>query len=275
MSVIVALEGLLGVGKSTLGRKLISSGLNCEIYWEETNRELLSLFYREPKRYSFTFQWGMLQFRLYQERLSKLHRLTSHRHYFFWDRSLFGDYIFAFWNHLLGSITKEEFQAYQSAFGGNLHERNLGVNILCLLEAEPAECKRRVEKERGNAEEQGIPLSYYQGIDDLQFFFFIKLKIDRLVIAGSSSYDSLIDGLKGKKVEINFELEEDGGIGASEIKTFYRFPEKIPDPLVISYSAMRRPETYPDYPNLIFWENKYKRVVMNALGTGKRVIFRK
>lgn len=35
------------------------------------------------------------------------------KQFYFWDRSLIGDYIFALWNHLLGGISKEEMVVYE------------------------------------------------------------------------------------------------------------------------------------------------------------------
>lgn len=51
-------------------------------------------------KYGFALQWGMLKSRIYQLRLAqhdvKYGRIPPIK-YFYWDRSMIGDYIFALW----------------------------------------------------------------------------------------------------------------------------------------------------------------------------------
>ena len=117
---VIALEGQIGVGKSTLCGKikeLFSSDV--AIYKEQTNELFLKLFYSNPVRntpdyaifysyssnamqgkYGFAFQWGMLKTRVYQLRLAQQdikHGRHPDKQFFFWDRSMIGDYTFALW----------------------------------------------------------------------------------------------------------------------------------------------------------------------------------
>lgn len=114
---VIALEGLIGIGKSTLCNKLTQLYPDeVDVYREETNEKFLQLFYSDPKRYGFALQWGMLKSRIYQLRLAQhdtRHGRWPHRELLFWDRSMIGDYTFALWNHLLGGISK------QGTFGVN------------------------------------------------------------------------------------------------------------------------------------------------------------
>lgn len=68
----------------------------------------------------------MLKTRRFQlllaQRDAKYGRVPA-RQFYFWDRSMVGDYIFALWNHLLGSISREEMDVYEDgtmtgAWGG-------------------------------------------------------------------------------------------------------------------------------------------------------------
>lgn len=108
---VIALEGLIGIGKSTLCNKLTQLYPDeVDVYREETNEKFLQLFYSDPKRYGFALQWGMLKSRIYQLRLAQhdtRHGRWPHRELLFWDRSMIGDYTFALWNHLLGGISKQ------------------------------------------------------------------------------------------------------------------------------------------------------------------------
>ena len=108
---VIALEGLIGIGKSTLCNKLTRIYPDeVEVYSEETNEKFLQLFYSDTKRYGFALQWGMLKSRIYQLRLAQhdtRHGRWPHRELLFWDRSMIGDYTFALWNHLLGGISRQ------------------------------------------------------------------------------------------------------------------------------------------------------------------------
>jgi len=97
---VIALEGEIGAGKSTLSLALRTEYTrNCSVYEEQTNQGFLSLFYSNPAKYGFAFQWGMLKTRLYQLRLAQHDALTTTQpldKFYMWDRSMIGDYIFCF-----------------------------------------------------------------------------------------------------------------------------------------------------------------------------------
>lgn len=199
---VIALEGLIGIGKSTLCNKLLQLYPdNVDVYREETNEKFLQLFYSDPKRYGFALQWGMLKSRIYQLRLAQhdtRHGRWPHRELLFWDRSMIGDYTFALWNHLLGGISKQEMEAYESEFGGSI--RNMSaiaflrdINLFVLMNDEPARCKTRVEVNRKNASEQGIPLPYYEGLDDIHYHVFIEMlrhRVAKVLVQPWGEYDN-------------------------------------------------------------------------------------
>jgi deoxyadenosine/deoxycytidine kinase len=198
---VIALEGEIGVGKSTLSRLLQRKYADhCDIYEEQTNEGFLKLFYGNPGKYGFAFQWGMLKTRIYQLFLAQHDAETSRvprDKFYIWDRSMIGDYIFAFWNHLQGSISKDEMNVYESEFGGSL--RNLesipfmkDITCFTFLNDEPSACKFRVERHRKNESEQGIPLAYYDGIDDIHFSMMLGLlskAVAKVLVLNWGEYD--------------------------------------------------------------------------------------
>jgi len=202
MNSVVALEGNIGVGKSTLCAKFKTVfPAKCSVYKEKANEKFLQLFYSDPKAYGFAFQWGMLKTRQYQLALAqhdtKFGRLPP-RQFYFWDRSLIGDYIFALWNHLLGSISEKEMSVYEDEFGGSIKTLESisalsAINCFILLDDEPENCKYRVEKLRGNKSESDIPLSYYEGIDDIHFSLFVDhlmpLKLVKVLVLSWGQYN--------------------------------------------------------------------------------------
>eukprot|EP01125_Pyxidicula_operculata_P019583 TRINITY_DN710_c0_g1_i2.p2 TRINITY_DN710_c0_g1~~TRINITY_DN710_c0_g1_i2.p2 ORF type:complete len:385 (+),score=69.95 TRINITY_DN710_c0_g1_i2:1410-2564(+) len=188
---VIAFEGNIGAGKSTLcGKFKTLYPTNCGVYKEQGNEKFLQLFYSNPKAYGFAFQWGMLKTRQFQLQLaqhdSKYGRVPP-RQFYFWDRSMVGDYIFALWNHLLGSISKEEMDVYEDEFGGSIRALESitflsVVDCYVLLNDEPYNCKYRVENIRGNKSESQIPLPYYEGIDDMHFALFVEHLMPKKIV---------------------------------------------------------------------------------------------
>lgn len=205
---VIALEGLIGAGKSTLVDKIKSHDPDVEVLKEQINPFLLDLFYSNPSKYGFAMQWAALQQRIYQSKLLKYcppplvsdedtqtsHYLPHRKNYCksasdcVWDRSMLGDYAFALWNHLTGNLDQKEMEAYESMFGASVsvnHPAQLRdtpfvshVDTYFWLVDDPMECKRRVELRQSNAAEQGIPDQYYQGLEDVHIFLFLKLLCD-------------------------------------------------------------------------------------------------
>ena len=201
--IIIAIEGEIGAGKSYLSKKLEQRHDNIKTYYEDVNEKFLKLFYENPFKYGWAFQWGMLQTRLYQFKLAQYDKTYSTSGLSIWDRSMLGDYIFALWNHLTGGINKKEMVVYEDNFGSSLS--NLGENeklniidLFMFLNDEPKNCKERVETSRKNNSEKNIPLNYYEGIDDLHFTFFCQLLKDKknVLVMNWSDYENDVNVLQ-------------------------------------------------------------------------------
>jgi hypothetical protein len=127
----------LNLRKRSGGKLIDAFPDDCDVYKEQTNEKFLQLFYSDPvrcpldhsfeallkltcyeqKRYGFALQWGMLKSRIFQLRLAQhdtKYGRVPHCSYFYWDRSMIGDYTFALLNHLTGGISKQEMDVYES-----------------------------------------------------------------------------------------------------------------------------------------------------------------
>lgn len=186
---VIALEGLIGAGKSTLVDKIKRSDPTVEVLKEQINPQMLDLFYGNPGKYGFAMQWAALLQRIYQSKLLQLGKgQCDAATTCVWDRSMLGDYAFALWNHLTGNLNREEMDAYESMFGANVSRDNPAflrdtpfvnhIDTYFWLVDDPMECKRRVELRQSNPAEQGIPDQYYQGLEDVHIFLFLKLLSD-------------------------------------------------------------------------------------------------
>jgi len=249
---VIALEGNIGAGKSTICasfKRLEPS--RCSVYKEKGNEQFLNLFYKDPAKYGFAYQWGMLKTRRFQHSLalrdSKYGRDPNKpKDYYFWDRSMVGDYIFALWNHLLGGISKEEMEVYENEFGGSIRrieELKVLTDVSCyiLLDDEPLKCKYRVENLRGNASEKSIPIEYYDGIDDIHFELFVRRiiphKISKVLVLSWGQYDdprAIWDSLKdivttnpAAVSSVQFEPEFDANNLSDEETKVYKTKEEV------------------------------------------------
>ena len=114
---IVAIEGGVGVGKTTLGNSLaryIREHESWELknfYPEPFNQKMLEQFLSDPKKYAYAFQLYMLNRRQTIYALAKVSNNDS-----IIDRSLAGDYVFASVQHKKKNISDVEFEVYQQIF---------------------------------------------------------------------------------------------------------------------------------------------------------------
>lgn len=184
---VIAVEGLLGVGKSTLIEALQqdqSSTHAIKCLDEQVNPDFLALFYKNPQKYAFAFQYATMAMRIYQWSLTRLHKraLNSHMQmivplspdtrttWYVCDRTMIGDYIFAQTNYKQGNITDDEMKAYISHFGCTFDKLATSQyvrenSVMLFLMDTPSRCKQRVETWRGKNVEKGIPLSYFEQLD--------------------------------------------------------------------------------------------------------------
>lgn len=310
---VIAFEGNIAAGKSTLGLDLKRQYKEyVEYAAEHINRSFLQLFYDDPSGEGFAFQIRMLMVRLNQLDHAKRHNAyPSPSQMYFWDRSMLGDHMFAMWNHLTGSIKARQMRAYEEDAGSSLScMRELPylkeIHLFVLLNNEPSNCKRLAENARCNKEEFGIPLPYYQGIDDMHFYAFvsglIEQQLGKVLILNWGEYNSteeviprleaaLKQGAPQPKVERiphNLPANAAGRPGTLIYKTdqdvlsAYERIESLESSKTIyipsnimTISPESKGVTVPsDFP-ITFYHNAYKRVVLRHLSHNSRVVFYK
>lgn len=298
---VVSLEGNIAAGKShltaALDRLLGAGVLTCA---EPVLQPLMKLFYGDVQQYGFAVQLVMQRERKYQANLAYLfHKYEQGEEVLFvWDRSVLGDYCFALWNHLCGGIKSDQMRAYEDMAGGSLNDilKIEGVsemNRILLLDDEPAHCKKRCEEVRCNPEEHGIPLAYYEGLDDMHFAIFVKLFElipGRVEVMQWNTYENaqtVVDSLETTPTAK--VIQHSGGLpeGRPSTSVVLQNQKQINEAyrnsrlhltgithLYIPRNVMTiAPETKITrldhrYTGLQFYENAYKRVVMRYLAAG-------
>ena len=107
----IGISGLIGAGKTTLAKEL-GKVLNLPVYYEPiVENEYLEDFYRDMKRYSFSFQIYLLNCRFRQHQQVLWNGTGGIQ-----DRTLYEDSIFAKVLYEEGNMEEREYKTYLNLF---------------------------------------------------------------------------------------------------------------------------------------------------------------
>lgn len=159
---MIIVEGLIGVGKSTLTTNL-GKALNFKIFKEPVEENpYLENYYKNPKRYALEMQFWLMsrRFEMHQEAIEFIWKTGKG---VIMDRSIYGDAIFAKQNVVDGNISKVGYDNYMKM--RDVMFRFLMVpQVTLFLQASPKTCQKRIAARDRNCE-QKIPLPYLDGLD--------------------------------------------------------------------------------------------------------------
>lgn len=172
--ILLCIEGLIGAGKTTICNELnesISSVLdasNIKVkilkepvdFWRELG--LLERFYKDQKRWAFTFQLTALV-----TKCMELMNLDDDTIYII-ERSPYTDLkCFAKLCNMLGSIDDMEMNIYKLYFEHFIKQLEAKCAIQFIyLKTSPEICMERIKK-RDRVEEKGIPIEYLKSLEEL------------------------------------------------------------------------------------------------------------
>lgn len=176
---MIVVDGVVGVGKSTLMNILVEQGY---VPFREPvdDNPILDKFYYDRKRYSFPLQVFFLNKRFKQiKEASKIKNSIL-------DRSIYGDVIFAKMLCDNGEMEKEEFNLYRELLE-NMLEHLEAPKLMIYLEASVDEAIRRIQK-RGRDYEQIVERDYWQHLNNEYSEYFkhynkspiLKINVDNL-----------------------------------------------------------------------------------------------
>ena len=159
----IGISGLIGAGKTTLA-KALGNVLNLPVYYEPViENEYLEDFYKDMKRYSFSFQIYLLNCRFRQHQQVLWNGAGGIQ-----DRTLYEDSIFAKILYEDGNMEEKEYKIYLNLFRNmsNFMKKN---TLIIHLDCKPEESLERI-KLRGRKCENGITVDYlrklYNGYED-------------------------------------------------------------------------------------------------------------
>ena len=176
----IVVEGPIGVGKTTLARKL-ANNLNSELLLEKfLENPFLEKFYKDIDKYALSTQLHFLLQR--KADLSKLDSVGSNNKNYVSDYFINKDKLFA-----KTVLSRNEFQLYTKIFDA-LNITIPKPDLIIYLQAEPDILLERI-KLRGNGFEKNITKHYLQKITDAYTQFFYSYKESPLLIINTSHVD--------------------------------------------------------------------------------------
>lgn len=162
---IYTIEGIIGVGKTTLGRSaeryLNNIGLKAKFYPEYINKDLLAQYIGDMKRYAYSFQMIMLckRISIYRE----AERFAETGGIALIDRSIIGDMTFARMQKDNGNFTEDEWNIYLSLMK---QEIQLTPTASLFLRCSPQTSLDRVKIRGIEAEISGYTIEYMTQLHD-------------------------------------------------------------------------------------------------------------
>ena len=176
----IVVEGPIGVGKTTLARKL-ANNLNSELLLEKfLENPFLEKFYKDIDKYALSTQLHFLLQR--KADLSKLDSVGSNNKNYVSDYFINKDKLFA-----KTVLSRNEFELYTKIFDA-LNITIPKPDLIIYLQAEPDILLERI-KLRGNGFEKNITKDYLQSITDAYTQFFYSYKDSPLLIINTSRVD--------------------------------------------------------------------------------------
>lgn len=149
------IEGIIGIGKTTLAKGL-AKHFNWEYHPEPVeNNPYLCDYYRDEKRWSFEMQMFLLSKR-FEAHQKAIWNKDSRGQIF--DRSIFGDTCFAAVQHTMGFMDDRSYQTYLSHFNVMKHFL-LYPDLFISLNASVDTCLNRI-KDRNRTAERPITKEY-------------------------------------------------------------------------------------------------------------------
>lgn len=175
---LVCVEGVIGVGKTTLALKLAQEWGAVTLLEEALANPYLDRFYEDPDTFAFPAQLHFLSAR-YKE-LSRLKQTSLFERTAVADYTFQKDWIFASLN-----LPDSDFAVYEKMYAQMLPQVPL-PDLVILLQARVANIARRIQK-RDRPMEQGITREYLESLVEAYNGFFLTYYQGPLLVVNTDN----------------------------------------------------------------------------------------
>jgi deoxyadenosine/deoxycytidine kinase len=185
---VITIEGLIGAGKSTIGRSLVKYlkglGLKAKFYSEFMHQPLLAQYIQDMGKYGYSFQVIMVRerLRIYQKASDDAKTGVIA----IVDRCILGDLAFAKMLYDREIITPDEWKIYLSLIR---REKIIEPSLTIYLNCSAEESFRRMVERSNNAEVKGYTLDYFKKLE--------------------KSYNQIITGINPPLKRVDWETPRD------------------------------------------------------------------
>jgi len=183
MKKVIIVDGVVGAGKTTLGR-MLEEELNLELYEELNDMDTLKLldrFYADKERWSFTLQVHFLNKRFHM--IKEIHRQSGG----ILDRSIFGDRIFAEMLNEDGDMLDEEYRTYTTLLD-NMLEHAKNPTLLIYLQCSVDRAVERINR-RNRGLEAGVENRYWERLNEKYEEWFMNYDYSPKILINMDNMD--------------------------------------------------------------------------------------
>lgn len=176
----IAIEGVIGAGKTTLAR-MLAKKLNANLVLESyEDNPFLEKFYKNPRRYALHTQMYFLMSRYKQ--LLELRQDDLFHEYIVADYIFEKDKIFAYLN-----LADDELELYERMV--SFIERNLKKpDLVIYLQSTVERLMFNINK-RGRPAEKNMSETYISDLNEAYNYFFFRFKASRVMIVNATDID--------------------------------------------------------------------------------------
>ena len=176
----IAIEGAIGVGKTSLAN-LVAEKYNTKVILEQfEDNPFLSKFYEDRSQYAFQTQlWFLMERYKQQQGLEQMDLFSS---YMISDYMFVKDRLFASLN-----LNDDEMQLYDKVAGA-LEENILYPDLVIFLQADTNQLINNIAK-RGREYEKNIDWNYIESLNAIYNEYFFRYDKSPLLIINSNNLD--------------------------------------------------------------------------------------
>ncbi|MBI72134.1 MAG: deoxynucleoside kinase [Candidatus Marinimicrobia bacterium] len=180
----IAVEGSIGVGKTSLS-KILAAKLQCKLILEEfEDNPFLSEFYKDPERYAFQTQLFFL--------LSRYKQQLDFQQIDIFTKSIVSDYMFMK-DRIFASLnlSEKEMNLYDNV--ALILEKNMiNPDLIIFLQSDTDRLMRNI-KSRGRNYESNMDWNYIDALNQIYNEFFFRYDKSPLLIINTNDIDFVND----------------------------------------------------------------------------------